>query len=498
MNNIILALEDLLKIPNILGLVFGTGMGILIGAMPGLSVNMGIALLFPLTFAFQGIGGILMLIGIYCGAVYGGSISAILLNTPGTPASAATTIDGYPLAIKKGQPGRALGISTFSSMFGGIFSAITLMLVAPQLAKVALKFSKPEFFALAIFGISIISSLSTGSMLKGVIGGLLGLLIATIGIDAMSGQLRFTFGTIYLMGGISFVPILIGLFAFSQALLSVEETYGKKQTKSSVKIEKSFPSFSDLKTIFVTLIRSSLIGTFIGCVPGTGGDISSFISYDQAKKWSKHKEEFGKGSIEGISAPEAGNNSVTGGAFIPMLTLGIPGDGATAILLGALLVQGIQPGPLLFTEQPAIVYSIFLGLLIANLVMGLFGFSLIRLFVKVVNVPNKILIPLIFALTFVGSYAYNNSMIDVFIMVGFGIAGYFLKKMEFSMSAIVIGIILGKLAETNFRGALMMSDGSFLVFLTNPICLILLTIALISLLSPIYSPLLKKIKKKIN
>ncbi|MEA5027422.1 MAG: tripartite tricarboxylate transporter permease [Sphaerochaeta associata] len=496
MDTILASLGTIFQFTNIIGLIFGTGVGILIGAMPGLSVNMGIALLFPLTFSFSGIGGILMLIGIYIGAVYGGSISAILLNTPGTPASAATTLDGWPLAVKLKQPGRALGISTTASVFGGIFSAITLMLISPVLAKFALKFSKPEFFALAIFGISIISSLSSGSMIKGVLGGLIGLLLATVGIDAMSGQLRFTFNTIYLLGGVSFVPILIGLFAFSQALITIEETFGKPQDTIHINIERVLPTWKDFKKIFATLIRSSIIGTFIGTVPGTGGDISSFIAYDQAKKWSKHKEEFGKGAIEGIAAPESGNNSVTGGAFIPMLTLGIPGDGATAILLGALMVQGITPGPLLFKENIGTVYQIFFGLMIGNILMGIFGFSLQKLFAKVINIPNKILVPLIFSLTFVGSYSYNNSMTDVFIMIGAGIAGYFLRKFEFSMSAIIIGIILGKMAETNFRGALMMSDGSFSIFVLSPISLVLLIASLISLLSPFFGSLLSKRKRK--
>lgn len=493
MESITSAMSAVFQFGNIVGLIFGTGVGILIGAMPGLSVNMGIALLFPLTFAFQGVGGILMLLGIYCGAIYGGSISAILLNTPGTPASAATTIDGYPMAVKHGQPGRALGLSTFSSLFGGIFSAICLMIFSPQLAKVALQFSKPEYFALAIFGISIITSVSSGSVLKGIIGGVIGLFIATIGIDAMSGKLRFTFGTTYLMGGLSFVPVLIGLFAFSQVLLSIEESYKEPYVKHDVKITRVIPTFEDIKRIMVTVIRSSFIGTFIGCVPGTGGDISSFISYDQAKRWSKHKENFGNGEPEGIAAPEAGNNAVSGGAMIPMLTLGIPGDGATAIMLGALLVQGMQPGPLLFTQQATEVYSIFIGLLMANVIMGIFGFSLIRVFVKVINIPKTILLPVVFTLTFVGSFAYNNSINDVFVMIFFGFLGYFLNKMEFSMSAIVIGIILGAMAEANFRGSLIMSDGSLSIFATRPICTIFLLISFASLLSPLYGPALKRL-----
>ena len=457
MSDILVALGNVFTIGNLAGLIFGTGAGILIGAMPGLSVNMGIALLFPLTFAFQGVGGILMLLGIYCGAIYGGSISAILLKTPGTPASVATTLDGYPMATKLKQPGRALGLSTFGSTFGGIFSAICLIIFSPMLASVALKFSKPEYFALAVFGLSIITSVSSGSILKGLLGG------------------------------------FIGLFAFSQVLQSVEDCYKEKYVKTDVKLTRVFPTWEDLKRVFVTLLRSSIIGTFIGCVPGTGGDIASFVSYDQAKRWSKYKDNFGNGEPEGIVAPEAGNNSVSGGAMIPMLTLGIPGDGATAIMLGALMVQGMQPGPLLFKEQASSVYAIFIGLLLANAVMGLMGFSLIRVFVKVVNIPKEILLPVIFTLTFVGAYAYNNSMNDVFVMVFCGFLGYFMNKTEFSMSAIVIGIILGALAETNFRGALTMSDGNFSIFLTHPICAVFLALAAISLLSPVLGPVVKKL-----
>ena len=470
---ILTAFINVLTPLNLIGLIFGVAVGIIIGALPGLSVNMGIALLFPLTFSFQGIGGILMLLGVYCGAIYGGSISAILLKTPGTPASAATTIDGYPMAVKYGQPGRALGLSTFSSTFGGIFSAICLMIFSPLLASVALQFSKPEYFALAIFGISIITSVSSGSVLKGLMGGVIGLIISTIGIDAMSGQMRMTFGTTYLLGGLSFVPVLIGLFAFSQVLASIEDSYNETYVKHDVKLKRVFPTIADLKECAVTILRSSIIGTVIGAVPGTGGDISSFISYNEAKRWSKHKEKFGDGAPEGICAPEAGNNAVSG---------------------GAMMVQGMQPGPLLFQNQAPQVYTIFLGLLAANFFMGLFGFSAIRLFVKVINIPKKYLMPIIFTMTFVGAFAYNNSITDVFVMVGFGFLGYFLNKMEFSMSAIVIGIILGSMAESNFRGALMMSDGSLMIFLTHPICAVFLLIALISLLSPLLAPIVKKLK----
>jgi len=489
----ILSALNMIFVPlNLVGLVFGVAVGIAFGCMPGLSVNMGLALLFPLAFSFQGIGGILMLLGIYCGAIYGGSISAILLKTPGTPASVATTLDGYPMATKLKQPGRALGISTMASTFGGVFSTICLILLAPQLAKIALQFSKPEYFALAIFGLSIITSVSSGSVVKGIMGGLFGLFLATVGIDDMSGSIRFTMDTTYFLGGVSFIPVLIGVFAFAQVLSSIEDYYHSEQAEPIKFVDKVLPSWADFKKVFVTLVRSSTIGTFIGCVPGTGGDIASFVSYDQAKRWSKNSANFGNGEPEGVAAPEAGNNAVSGGAFIPVLTLGIPGDGATAIMMGALMVQGLQPGPLLFVEKAPDVYAIFIGLLLANLIMGIMGFSLIRLFAKVVNVPVHILLPIIVMMTFVGTYSYNNSMNDVYLMVASGFTGYFLNKLGFSMSAIIIGIILGSMAEQNFVGSLIMSDGNFNIFFSRPICLFFLVAAALSLLSPVLGKLFKK------
>lgn len=498
LDNVLIAFQDVFTVQNIILIIFGTLMGITIGALPGLSVNMGIAVLFPVTFAFKGVGGILMLLGVYCGAIYGGSISAILLKTPGTPASAATTLDGYPMAVEKKQPGRALGISTFASVFAGMFSCVMLIVFAPMLAKVATSFSAPDYFALAFFGISVITSVSTGSMIKGVMGGVLGLLIATIGMDPMVGRIRFTFDSTYMLGGISFVPVLIGLFAFSQALKTIEDTYGKKDEKHSSKIKKVFPTGSDFKRIFPTVLRSSVIGTFIGCIPGTGGDIGAFISYNEAKRWSKHKDEFGTGVPEGVAAPEAGNNSVSGGAMIPMLTLGIPGDGATAILLGAFMVQNIQPGPMLFTQNAHQVYGIFMGLLLANILMAVFGFSGIRLFAKVINVPKKMLIPIIIVLCCVGAYSINHMMIDVCVMAFFGILGYFMNRLQFSMSAVVIGMILGNMAESNLRRSMVMYGGDTSVFFTRPISCIFIIITVITLISPVLFPLVKKTFRKIK
>ncbi|WP_300001480.1 tripartite tricarboxylate transporter permease [uncultured Cedecea sp.] len=478
--------------------VFG---GIIIGALPGLTVNMGIALLLPLTYSFQGMTGILLLLAVYCGAVYGGSITAILISTPGTPASAATVLDGYPMA-KKGQAGRALGLSTMGSMFGGVFSTIALIFIAPQLAKVATGFSAAEYFALAVFGISIITSVSSHSIIKGLMGGAIGLAIATVGLDPMTSGMRFTFDSVYLMGGISFIPILVGLFAFSQGLISFEEDYRERSQKTLNKIkaniDRILPTKADFKRVLPTFLRSSAIGTGIGTIPGIGGDISSFIAYNEAKRWSKHPEEFGKGSPEGVAAPEAGANSVTGGCMVPLMTLGIPGDGATAIIMGAFMVQGLALGPQLFTNNPVEVNSIFIGLMVANILLGILGFLCMRVFVKVMDVPRRILVPIILLLCCVGAYSVNHDMTDVFIMIGAGILAYILIKLDFSMSPIVIGIILGPMAESNLRRALTMSQGDLSILYTRPVTATFLGIALLTLLLPIIGPAVKQLWKKLK
>jgi len=492
--DVLAALETIFTFNSLFAIIIGTIGGIIIGALPGLSSVMGLSILLPFTLSVDGMGGILMLLGIFCGSIYGGSISAILINTPGTSASAATALDGYPLAVKYGQPGRALGISTYSSLFGGLFSCIVLIFLSPQLSKVALKFSAPEYFALAIFGISIITSVSSKSVIKGLIGGVFGLLLGTIGIDQITGAQRFTFGTVYLMRGISFIPLLIGVFAFSQGLLSIEESFFKKQELIDVQVKKSFPSLSDQKKILPTLIRSSLIGTFIGAVPGTGGDISSWFCYNEAKRWSKHKEQFGDGAIEGIAASESGNNAISGGALVPLLSLGIPGDAGTAVMMGSLIVQGIAPGPLLFSEQAADVYTIFIGLFLANVFMGLFGFLGIKYFIKVINVPQSILIPLIFTFCFVGTFALNNSLMDIIFMIAIGMVAYFLIKLEFSMPPIMLGLVLGPLAESNLRRSLLLSGGDPSIFFTRPISLVFILLSIFSILIPLFSPMFKKLR----
>lgn len=483
-------LANVLQWHVLLILVLGTALGISIGALPGLTSTMGVALMLPLTFGMEAVSGILLLIGVYFGSVYGGSITAILINTPGTPASAATVIDGHPLA-KRGLANKALTVSTISAATGGFLSVIVLILVAPQLASFALKFSAPETFALAFFGLSIISSVAGSSLVKGLMAGVLGLLISTIGLDPIGGFPRFTFGLTELTSGINFIPIMIGLFATSEAFKSMEDLFSVNQVK--ITVEKVKLKWSEFKTIIGTILRSAGIGTATGIIPGAGADIAAFVAYNEAKRFAKNKEEFGHGDLRGIAAPEAAGNSVTGGAMIPLLTLGIPGDAVTAVLLGALMVQGLQPGPMLFETNGPIVYTLFVGMLIANVLILIFGLLLIRVFTKVLYIPKSILTPIILVLCVVGSYSLGNNYFDVIVMFAAGVIGYFLKKIDIPLSPIILGLILGPMMESNFRRALVMSSGDLSVFYTRPITVILLIIGVITLFSPVFT---KKFFKK--
>lgn len=483
----------ILNFETLLMIAGGVAAGIAIGALPGLTATMGVALLLPLTFGMSAEAGILLLLGIYAGAIYGGSISAILLKTPGTPAAAATAMDGFAMA-KRGEAGRALGLSTVASFGGGVISVILLILISPQLAKVALKFSAPEYFALAMFGLSIIASISGKSLLKGLIIGVVGLLVSTVGIDVVTGYPRFTFGNINLFNGFSFIPVMIGLFAMSQAFNSIETMLKKVDVKQ--KVGRVLPTLSDLKTIWATVLRSGIIGTFIGIIPGAGGDIGAFVAYNEAKRFSKRPEEFGNGIPEAIAAPEAANNGVTGGAMVPLLTLGIPGDAVAAIMLGALIMQGLQPGPLLFKDHGPLLYTIFAGFLMANVFMLILGLAGIKLFTKIISIPSTILTPVIFLLCIVGSFAINNNLFDVYVMLISGVIGYFMEKFEFPASPVVLALILGPMAERELRKALIMSEGSVSVLFTRPISAVLLLLATLTLMMPILKTLWTKYKEK--
>ena len=496
--NFIVALHATVTPINIFLILFGTFFGIICGAMPGLSSVMAMTIMVPFTFSMKGYSGILCLLGIFCGSIYGGSITAILINTPGTSNSAATCLDGYPLTLK-GQAGRALGISTLSSTFGGVFSAVALFIIAPLLASVALKFGAPEFFALGIFGLSIVTTISSENMLKGLLSMMMGLAISNVGMDILTAENRFTGGFTYLLGGLPYIVILIGMYAFSQGLINVSGyEKGKVLSRESAKLSRVIPTMADVKTCAPVILASSIIGTIIGAIPGTGGDIACWTAYSQTKKFSKDGAEFGTGCIKGVAAPEAANNAISGGTLIPLLTLGIPGDAGSAIMLGSLMMLGITPGPLLFSTSTDKVYLIILGLMIANICMCLLGYIGMRGFAKISNIPLQILTPMVFMFCAVGTFAYNHNLLDVYTMVIFGVIGFFMVKFDFPIPPIILGIILGNMVEKNLQRALVISKGDFSIFFTHPISCVLLIISIISLLSPVISAVLKLKKKNVS
>lgn len=478
-------LANLLTFQVLIAITLGVVGGIVIGALPGLSGTMGVALLIPVTFGLEPVAGLAMLASIYTAATYGGSISAILINTPGTPAGAATALDGYQMT-RNGEGAKALGVSAIASMIGGTISALVLLFVAPPLSRVSLAFSAPEYFLIAVFGLTIIGSLAAGSVLKGLAAGALGLLVATIGIDTLTGFPRFTFGTTPLQSGIQLVPALVGLFALSQVMILAERGIsGESQIVGALR-GRVLPTIREFKRIIVTILQSSGIGVFVGMLPGAGGDIASWVGLNEAKRFSRDKEKFGKGCIEGVAAPESANNAVTGGALIPMLTLGIPGSSVTAVLLGGLLIQGLRPGRELFTTQADITYAVILGFLLANILMGIIAIAGARLFVKVTMVPQKVLAPIIVTLCIVGAYAINNSIADVWVMVVFGLIGYLLRKTGFPPAPVVLGLILGSIAEQGLRQSIDLAQGDVLgYYLSRPISVVLIVLILLSVVAPL-------------
>lgn len=475
--------------PAHLGMVLaGVVIGLIIGAMPGLSSNLGIALMLPLTFGMDPVSALILLTSLYTAAIYGGSFSAILLHTPGTSASAATAIDGFALT-RKGEFNKAIRISTFASVFGGLLSAIALLAIAPPLSLLSLKFGPAEYFWLAVFGISVIGTLASGNMIKGLVSGAVGVAISTVGLDLDSGYPRFAFGFYDLQGGIGFVPAVIGLFSLSQALLMCEKPHNTIQEADPTGGGKwrLLPTWAEFKFIHPTLWRSSIIGIIIGILPGAGGDIGSWTAYNEAKRFAKNDPDFGKGSIRGVAASESANNATTGGAIIPLLTLGIPGSPSAAILLGALVLHGMQPGRTLFTEHAHFTYTVCVGFLIANLVMGFVGMAMCRYMGVVARLPNTILIIAVIVLSIVGSYSLGNNIYDVYTMMAFGILGYLMRKSGFSAAPMVLGMILGPLAEQGFRQAVQLADGPVLLHMVaNPISWVLVSLIVLSIGSAAY------------
>ena len=494
LNNILLGFSHLIQPFNLMLICFGTLIGIFVGAMPGLSATMAIALLLPLTFGLPPESGLSMLAALYMGAMYGGSIAAILIKTPGTPAAAATVLDGYPMA-QQGKAGKALGVSLIASLIGGLVSSIALMSVAPLLGYLALQFGPVELFAVAVLGITIIGSLTQGSAIMGLLSGLLGLLLAMVGMDIITGTPRFTFGQINLFSGIPFVVALIGLFSIPQAIRLISQDDGDARVAGKFS-DRMLPTWKELKYLAPTIFRSSFIGIFTGIIPGTGGDTACWFAYNETKRFSKHKEKFGTGIIEGVAAPEAANNAVVGGALIPTISLGIPGSSATAILMGGLMVHGIMPGPTLMTEYAEVTYTLIWAVAFSNIAMFVLGLLFTRASIVVTKIKNRVLAPVIIILCVIGSFAINNSVFDVILMFGFGLLGYFMDKIKMPTAPMVLGLILGNMLSNSLYQSLLIGHGSPMIFLKSPISAVLLAIAFFSILqaTPLFSFLKKKRK----
>ena len=469
-------------------IVLATFGGILVGALPGLNATNGVALLLPFTITMEPIAAIAVLTTIYCAATFAGAITAILINTPGTSASATTCLDGYPLA-QRGEAGRALGMAAVSSTIGGIISVLCLMAAAPLLAGAAYKFAPPEYFALTVFGLSMLASIGEESSIKSIMSGAFGVLLATVGIDLLTTVERFTFGMNELTEGIGFVPVMIGVFGIAE-LLTQAGQLGIVRERITLRAIQ-LPSKADYQKTWKAILRSSGIGTFIGILPAEGATIASMIGYNEAKRWSKTPEEFGKGSIEGIAGSEAANNSATGGAMVPTLALGIPGSPTAAVILAGLMVHGLRPGPTMFTEQSTFVFAIFWSMLLVNVLFFFVGLYGARIFARATLIPLTILWPMVFLFSMVGAYALDQSIIDVWIALIFGVIGYLMKRYGFSVVSLAIGLILGGMLEKRLGQSMVMLDEKWWLIATRPLSLLFLVLTILALAGPY---LLRKIK----
>lgn len=447
-------------------LFIGLVIGVIGGAIPGMSATMAVALTLPFTFSMQPITGILLLLGVYKGGIFGGSIPAILIKTPGTPASSATVLDGHPMA-ERGEAGRALGMALWASCTADLVSNLALILFAGWLASFALKFGPPEFFTLILFSLTIIAGVSGNSLLRGALSAVCGLLLATVGLDLVYGTNRFTFGDPNMMGGLNFIAVLIGLFAIPEVLaLARHPTAHLGKARA---LGKRWVSFADYKRSFKSIIRGSLIGVFLGSIPGIGAAPSAFLSYSEARRRSPNRENFGKGEVEGVAASEAGNNGVAGATLIPLLALGVPGDVITAIIIGAFMVHGLQPGPLMFVLNKDIIYGLFIGLIVSSVFLFFVGTAAIKGFRFIADVPKRLLVPGVLVLCIFGVYAVNNNLFDVGVMFAMGWVGYFMLRNDIPAAPFLIAFILGPLLEDNFRQAMLMSNSDFTILFRSPI-----------------------------
>jgi len=479
---LVIGFQVCLQPANLFLAFMGCLIGTLVGVLPGLGPAAAISLLLPSSFHITPVGALIMLAGIYYGAMYGGSTTSILVNIPGEAASVVTCLDGYEMA-KQGRAGPALGIAAFGSFIAGTGSVVGLMLVAPPLADIALRFGPPEYTTLMILGLTVLTFLVKGSMAKALMMAAFGMFLSTIGLDAVSGVARFSFDKMELMDGIGMVPVVMGLFGISEVLLNLEKTFDREILKG--KIKDYLPTKEDWRKSAMPIARGSILGFFLGILPGGGAVLASFVAYAVEKRVSKHPEKFGKGAIEGVASPEAANNSATGGAFIPLLTLGIPSNVVMAILLGAMMIHGLQPGPNLVNEHPDIFWGVIISMYIGNAMLLVLNLPLIGLWVQVLRVPYGLLFPLILLFCLIGAYSLSMTTFDILVMNVFGIIGYLMKKTDYEGAPLILALVLGNLFENALRQSLMLSDGSFLIFFSRPIAAIFLWIAIVLLLLPI-------------
>ena len=488
-------LPTVMHVEVILLLLLGVVIGVMIGALPGLTTTMGVAIVTPLTYGMSMTAALALIMGVYCGGAYGGSITAIIAKIPGTPCAMMTALDGYPLG-QSGSAGRAVGMATVSSCIGGIISVIILSICATPIASLALSFSAQEYFAVSVFGLCIIAYISNGSIIKGLISAVLGLLLATMGSDSITGSLRFTFNNYLLLDGFEQIPLLIGLFGLSEILKTVGQRRGRAEVIQNV--GRALPTKADMKEAAPTILRGSVIGTIIGAIPAAGGTIASIMAYGVEKRVNKKGSNFGNGEICGVAAPESANNATTGGAMIPLLTLGVPGDAAGAILVAALLVHGYTPGPLMFTNHIDVVSSIYILMLLANIAFFFVGLGAAKVVGKIINVPAAYFTPVIMLLCCLGAYSIRCQMFDVLVLVGFGVLGFLFNRLKMPTAPLILGFILGNLVETGLRRGLLLASGNIVTFFTRPISTIFLSLGLLLLLAPQIAKLVRKAAGKVK
>lgn len=471
MEAITLGFSHILTIPAILSIFIGTVLGVIVGVLPGLGSVIGITMVLPFTYTMGQIPALALMLGIYCGSVFGGSISAIVINTPGTPQAAATALDGFPMA-KRGEADLAIGWTTVSSVIGGLFSVLVLILAAPQLAAFSLNFTAIEYFALGVFALVCIANVSRGAMVKGLLSGACGLFLATIGVDHVTGDMRFTFDSFELTAGISLIPCIVGLFALSEMFVRASETNIVKPT-IDYKVGFRLPKLAAWKNRLGNLFKSCAIGSFVGALPGTGAATAAFISYSEAKRSSPNKEKFGTGEPDGLIAAESANNAVTGSAMVPTLALGVPGDPVTAVMLGTFIVHGITPGPRLFSENLDLVYAIFLILVAVNILMFFVGAVGAQAFTRVLKIPEPLLMAMVVVIALIGAYGIRGNPIDLLTAFVAGVGGFLLRKNGFPLAPMVIGMVLSQMIENSLRQGLLITRGDFLAFFQRPIALTL-------------------------